>query len=163
MAATTTTVVCPHCESENTPTREVCFRCREPLHLEGGFAAPLPSVVNEPVLSQSWALRVWHEVTAPGAVLDSDGGPGIDMIVREVGTESLVFDSDNAYRPGETIVLEFELERRRLRLDATVQRTARTLAIEMCFATTVELKNPGEDVLTTVTQMNPVDEKAWWD
>ncbi len=85
------------------------------------------------------------------------------MIVREVGTDSLVFDSDNTYLPNDAVVLDFEMEGHKFKLETTVRRTARTLAMEMCFATTVDLTNPGEEYISTVTQMNPVDEKAWWD
>jgi len=163
MGATTATIVCSHCEAENTPSREICYRCREPLHLENGFAPSLPSVFNEPVESQQWATRVWHEVCAPGTIVASDGGPGADMIVREVGTDSLVFDSDNTYLSNDAVVLEFEMEGQKFKLATTARKTARTLGMEMCFATTVDLTDPGDAYISTVTQMNPVDEKAWWD
>src|SRR5438105_4666288 len=144
MAAKTECLVCSHCGSENTPTREICFKCREPLHLEDGHAPPLPSVLEFAAEPAPWAARVWHEVSAPGRIMLPDGSPGPEIVVREVGNDSLVFDSDKGYQPSEGLTLEFNLEGRKLHVQGTARRTARTLAMEMPFATTVDLVEPGE-------------------
>jgi hypothetical protein len=95
--------------------------------------------------------------------LGADGSRHFNLVVREVGTDSLVFDSDQAYQPSEGLTLEFTLEGVLIRLDTTVRRSARTLNVEMPYATTVDFDDPGEEYLSAVSQMNMVDDKAWWD
>ena len=163
MGAKTALLACPHCAAENTPTRDICFKCREPLHLDDGHAPPLPTIFGESSEAPPWMTRVWHLVTAPGAVLGPDGSRLQEIIVREIGTDSLVFDSELVFQPSEGLILEFELEGKTFRLGATARRTARTLGMDLAFATTVDLNEPGEEYVVTVSSMNPVDEKAWWD
>jgi hypothetical protein len=128
-----------------------------------GSTAPLPSIFAQTVGSSMPPTAIWHEVCGPGVVLGVDGSRMHSIIVREVGTDSLVFDSDHTYQPGERLSLEFTLEEKKLRVEATVRRTARTLSMEMCFATTVDFEDPGEVYISVVTGINPVDEKTWWD
>ena len=163
MGLKTEYIKCPHCAAQNTPSRDICFKCREPLHIHNGTAPPLPSVFNVSTKPTPWMTRISHEVTVPGALLGPDGAAREHILVREVANESLVFDSDNVHDPSEGVILEFTLEGQALHLDGTVRRTARTLGMEMAFATTVDLNEPGEEYLTALTAMNPMDDKEWWD
>ena len=163
MSVKTPNIVCPHCASENSPGREICFKCREPLEVYDGSGPPLPSVFNLTSNVPIWNNKIWHEVSAPGSGIGAGGPAAHEIIVREVGTDSLIFDSDVNYQTGDGVALDFVLEGKRILLEGTVKRSARTLGTELGFATTLELVEPDPAYIEVITAMNPVDDKEWWD
>ena len=156
-------LVCPHCSAENSATRDICFKCRESLEVIDGSGPPLPSVFNLTSNIPTWNNKVWHEVSAPGTAIGPSGPPAHEIMVREVGTESLIFDSDFNYQPSEGVALVFTLNGKRLLLVGMVKRSARTLGTELGFATTIDLIEPDPEYLDVINGMNPVDDKEWWD
>ncbi len=124
--------------------RVSCYRCNSPM--TPTFRRVKPEPMLPPDVKEDRRQHRRLDVNATGAVIGSVGNVIFEIIIKNMSSGGMLFDSEQETLFGDTLNIRIELGGETFEVEGLVKHTGRLLASELPFATGVEFTKPNKDL-----------------
>src|SRR5258708_4019117 len=135
---------CTRCKALNMSHRVSCYRCNNPM--TPTLRRVKPESMLPPDIKEDRRQHRRLDVNAKGAVIGSVGNVIYGIIIKNISSGGMLFDSEQETIFGETLSLRIELAGATFEVEGVVRHTGRLLASELPYASGVEFIKANKDL-----------------